>query len=101
MSADWKNKLNEIKDNAATKTNDAVENAKGAFTKVKGTDKVDKTLEKLNDSKEKLIESIEKNYELLKKDYLVNFKVDKEGLKREVKSVRNTKDTIKWRSKGH
>jgi hypothetical protein len=57
--------------------------------------------ESVNAAKDLITESVEKVYDISKKDYAVNIGLDKDGVKHEVTTIRPTKSTIKWRSKGY
>ncbi|SJZ73987.1 hypothetical protein SAMN02745116_01296 [Pilibacter termitis] len=57
--------------------------------------------DKAQELKSNFTDQVEKIHELVQKDYSIFLSVEKDGVKRIVKTNRPTKRIIKWQSKGH
>ena len=102
------NKLNEVFDKARDFATDIVDKAKDVTKDLsEGAPDVareipDRAKDFADKAKTTVIDSVGRFYDLAQNEiYNVEVKIDKNGVRRTVKTNRPTRHTIKWRSKGH
>ncbi|MBS7577087.1 MULTISPECIES: hypothetical protein [unclassified Enterococcus] len=102
------NKLNEVFDKARDFATDVVEKAKDVTRDLSkdapdaAREIPDRAKEFAGKAKSTVIDSVGRFYDLTKNEiYNVEVKIDKNGIRRTVKTNRPTRHTIKWHSKGH